>query len=145
MWSAGHGIAALVVEIISSQLTIRRGYFAPRCPSLRGGDVGCKVPSKPPRYAVMTVKTNTCTLPLTATSNMKTKALVVEKPGAPWQLREINLDDNLQDDEVLVQMKATGVCHTDLNFSKEETMPGLHPVVLGHEGISQPVLTCADH
>jgi hypothetical protein len=31
-------------------------------------------------------------------------------------------------------MKATGVCHTDLNFSKEKTIPGLFPAVFGHEG-----------
>ena len=65
---------------------------------------------------------------------MKINALVVHSPGAPWEFREIDLDDNLQDDEVLVQMKATGVCHTDLNFSKEESMPGLFPAVFGHEG-----------
>jgi len=65
---------------------------------------------------------------------MRTQALVVAEPGAPFILQDIDIDDNLQDDEVLVEIKATGICHTDLNFSKETTIPGLFPAVFGHEG-----------
>lgn len=65
---------------------------------------------------------------------MITEGLVVAKPGAPFVYQEINVDENLRDDEVLVQMVATGLCHTDLTLQKDETIPGLHPVVLGHEG-----------
>ncbi|EXJ66956.1 uncharacterized protein A1O5_10151 [Cladophialophora psammophila CBS 110553] len=65
---------------------------------------------------------------------MITDAIVVSKPGAPFQYQQIELHDNLRADEVLVRIKATGVCHTDLNFSKEKTMPELFPAVLGHEG-----------
>lgn len=65
---------------------------------------------------------------------MYTDALVVEQPGAPFKLQQIQVDEKLRDDEVLVRIKATGICHTDLNFSKETSIPGLFPGVFGHEG-----------
>jgi aryl-alcohol dehydrogenase len=66
---------------------------------------------------------------------MIVQALVVDKPGDPFVYQDVQLEDTVRDDEVLVEMKATGVCHTDLNFSKETEMPDMFPVVLGHEGI----------
>lgn len=71
---------------------------------------------------------------------MLTQALVVAEPGAPFKLQDVQLDDNLRDNEVLVELKATGVCHTDLNFRNEKSMPGLFPAVLGHEG--NPAFHC---
>jgi len=72
---------------------------------------------------------------------MITEALVVQEPGALFAYRTITVEDNLRDDEVLVEIKATGVCHTDLNFAKEKTVPGLFPGVFGHEGrLHYPVL-----
>lgn len=65
---------------------------------------------------------------------MITDALVVSEPGAPFQYRQVELNDELRPEEVAVRVKATGVCHTDLNFSKEKSMPALFPAVLGHEG-----------
>jgi aryl-alcohol dehydrogenase len=65
---------------------------------------------------------------------MITDALLVQSAGAPFIYQKINVDDNLCSDEVLVEMKATGVCHTDLNFSKERTIPRLFPAIFGHEG-----------
>jgi aryl-alcohol dehydrogenase len=65
---------------------------------------------------------------------MITEALVVQGPGAAFQYAKIDVDDHIRDNEVLVEMKATGVCHTDLNFRNEESLPGLHPAVFGHEG-----------
>jgi len=41
------------------------------------------------------------------------QALVVEKPGDPFEYQDVQLEDTIRDDEVLVEMKATGVCHTD--------------------------------
>ena len=66
---------------------------------------------------------------------MITDALVVESPGAPFKLQSIQVEDKLRDNEVLIRVKATGICHTDLNFSREETIPGLFPAVFGHEGM----------
>ena len=65
---------------------------------------------------------------------MLADALVVSEPGAPWKLLAIEVDEKLRDNEVLIKTKATGVCHTDLNFSKETSIPGLFPAVFGHEG-----------
>ena len=74
---------------------------------------------------------------------MIVQALVVDKPGDPFVYQDIQLEDTIRDDEVLVEMKATGVCHTDLNFSKETQMPDMFPVVLGHEGIESFLVTLA--
>lgn len=71
---------------------------------------------------------------------MLTDALVVEAPGSPFAFRQIIVDEAPRDDEVLVEMTATGLCHTDLNFSKEETIPGLFPAVFGHEGALSPMM-----
>lgn len=71
---------------------------------------------------------------------MITKALVVAEPGSPFMYQEVYVDDNIRDDEVLVEIKATGVCHTDLNFRNEKTVPGLFPAVFGHEG--EPAIFC---
>jgi aryl-alcohol dehydrogenase len=67
---------------------------------------------------------------------MITEALVIAEPGAPMRLEEVLIEDEPRADEVMVQMKATGVCHTDLNFQNEKSIPGLFPAVLGHEGMS---------
>ncbi len=65
---------------------------------------------------------------------MLTEALVIAEPGASFRWETIEVDDELRDDEALIEMKASGVCHTDLNFRKETTIPGLFPGILGHEG-----------
>jgi len=64
----------------------------------------------------------------------------VTEAGAPFNYQEITVEDNFRDYEILVEMKATGVCHTDLNFSKEKTLPGLFPAVFGHEGKNHSTL-----
>ncbi|KAM3066930.1 hypothetical protein ACMFMG_007075 [Clarireedia jacksonii] len=64
---------------------------------------------------------------------MKSHALVVSNPGDPFIYHSIEVNDTLLPTEVLVEIKATGVCHTDINFSAQP-IPGLFPVVLGHEG-----------
>ncbi|PQE29594.1 alcohol dehydrogenase protein [Rutstroemia sp. NJR-2017a BBW] len=64
---------------------------------------------------------------------MKTHALVVSNPGDPFTYRSIEVNDTLLPTEVLVEIKATGVCHTDINFAAH-SIPGLFPAVLGHEG-----------
>lgn len=40
-----------------------------------------------------------------------TEALVVEQPKADFKLQEITLDE-VRQDEVLVEMKYSGICHT---------------------------------
>ncbi len=63
---------------------------------------------------------------------MKIKAAVVHEKSAPFTIEELDLD-NPRDDEVLVCIKACGVCHTDL-VAQAGFMPIPFPAVFGHEG-----------
>jgi S-(hydroxymethyl)glutathione dehydrogenase/alcohol dehydrogenase len=64
---------------------------------------------------------------------MQTRAAVAHKAGAPLTLETVNLDGP-KAGEVLVEIKATGICHTD-EYTLSGTDPeGLFPAILGHEG-----------
>jgi aryl-alcohol dehydrogenase len=63
---------------------------------------------------------------------MKTRAAVVEGQGQPFTMTEVELDEP-RDDEVLVRMVATGICHTDLTMGSF-LPPEMFPNVFGHEG-----------
>ena len=63
---------------------------------------------------------------------MKTQAAVTESKGAPFAIQEVELADP-QPGEVLVAVKAAGVCHTDL-IVRNQWYPVPLPAVLGHEG-----------
>jgi aryl-alcohol dehydrogenase len=63
---------------------------------------------------------------------MQTRAAVVEAQGQPFTLTEVDLDEP-REDEVLVRMVATGICHTDITMS--HFLPAeMFPNVFGHEG-----------
>jgi aryl-alcohol dehydrogenase len=63
---------------------------------------------------------------------MKTRAAVVEGQGQPFTMSEVELDEP-REDEVLVRMVATGLCHTDLTMGS--FLPAeMFPNVFGHEG-----------
>jgi S-(hydroxymethyl)glutathione dehydrogenase/alcohol dehydrogenase len=64
---------------------------------------------------------------------MKTRAAVGYAPGKPLEVQTVDLDGP-RAGEVLVEIKATGVCHTD-EFTRSGADPeGLFPVIFGHEG-----------
>ena len=64
---------------------------------------------------------------------MKTRAAVAVAAGKPLEITEVDLDGP-KEGEVLVEIKATGVCHTD-EFTLSGADPeGLFPAILGHEG-----------
>ena len=64
---------------------------------------------------------------------MKVKAAVARKAGAPLVIETVDLDGP-KFGEVLVEIKATGICHTD-EFTLSGADPeGLFPAILGHEG-----------
>ena len=64
---------------------------------------------------------------------MKTRAAVAWKAGAPLTIETVDLDGP-RAGEVLVEVKATGICHTD-EFTLSGADPeGLFPAILGHEG-----------
>ena len=61
-----------------------------------------------------------------------TTALIVPELNGKFELREVQLDD-MQPDEVLVEIHASGLCHTDLSFATG-VLPCEQNAVLGHEG-----------
>ncbi len=64
---------------------------------------------------------------------MKTRAAVAHEAGAPLTIETVDLAGP-QAGEVLVEIKATGICHTD-EFTRSGADPeGLFPAILGHEG-----------
>jgi S-(hydroxymethyl)glutathione dehydrogenase/alcohol dehydrogenase len=64
---------------------------------------------------------------------MKVKAAVAHKAGAPLTIETVDLDGP-RAGEVLVEIRATGICHTD-EFTRSGADPeGLFPAILGHEG-----------
>jgi S-(hydroxymethyl)glutathione dehydrogenase/alcohol dehydrogenase len=64
---------------------------------------------------------------------MKVKAAVAHKAGAPLTIETVDLEGP-KAGEVLVEIKATGICHTD-EFTLSGADPeGLFPAILGHEG-----------
>jgi S-(hydroxymethyl)glutathione dehydrogenase/alcohol dehydrogenase len=64
---------------------------------------------------------------------METRAAVALEAGKPLSIETVNLDGP-RDGEVLVEIKATGICHTD-EFTLSGADPeGLFPAILGHEG-----------
>jgi S-(hydroxymethyl)glutathione dehydrogenase/alcohol dehydrogenase len=64
---------------------------------------------------------------------MKTRAAIAMEVGKPLVIEELDLEGP-HAGEVLVEIKATGICHTD-EFTRSGADPeGLFPAVLGHEG-----------
>ncbi len=64
---------------------------------------------------------------------MKVKAAVAHKAGAPLTIETVDLDGP-RAGEVLVEIKATGVCHTDAFTLSGDDPEGIFPAILGHEG-----------
>src|SRR5215470_2383592 len=64
---------------------------------------------------------------------MQTKAAVAWKAGAPLTIETVDLEGP-RAGEVLVEIKATGVCHTDEFTLSGGDPEGLFPAILGHEG-----------
>ncbi|MBP7288648.1 MAG: S-(hydroxymethyl)glutathione dehydrogenase/class III alcohol dehydrogenase [Nannocystaceae bacterium] len=64
---------------------------------------------------------------------MKTRAAVAFAAGQPLSIEEVDLEGP-RAGEVMVELKATGVCHTD-EFTRSGADPeGLFPAIFGHEG-----------
>jgi S-(hydroxymethyl)glutathione dehydrogenase/alcohol dehydrogenase len=64
---------------------------------------------------------------------MKTRAAVAFEKAKPLEIVEVDLEGPMQG-EVMVEIKATGICHTD-DFTISGADPeGLFPAIMGHEG-----------
>ena len=64
--------------------------------------------------------------------SVRIRAAVAWEAGAKLSIAEFDLDDP-RDDEILVRVEATGVCHTD-ESSRLGLLPVVYPIILGHEG-----------
>ncbi|MDH3700364.1 MAG: S-(hydroxymethyl)glutathione dehydrogenase/class III alcohol dehydrogenase [Alphaproteobacteria bacterium] len=64
---------------------------------------------------------------------MQTRAAVAHKAGEPLSIETVELDGP-KAGECLVEIKATGVCHTDDFTRSGEDPEGVFPAILGHEG-----------
>lgn len=64
---------------------------------------------------------------------MKTRAAVAFEAGKPLEIVELDLEGP-QAGEVLVEIRATGICHTDEFTRSGDDPEGMFPAVLGHEG-----------
>src|SRR5215204_703291 len=64
---------------------------------------------------------------------MKTRAAVAWKAGAPLTIETIEIGGP-KPGEVLVEVMATGICHTDAFTLSGADPEGLFPAILGHEG-----------
>jgi S-(hydroxymethyl)glutathione dehydrogenase/alcohol dehydrogenase len=64
---------------------------------------------------------------------MDTRAAVAHAAGKPLTIETVRLDGP-KAGEVLVEIKATGVCHTDAFTLSGDDPEGLFPAILGHEG-----------
>jgi len=64
---------------------------------------------------------------------MQVRAAVAHKPAAPLSVETVDLEGP-RAGEVLVEIKATGVCHTDAYTLSGADSEGIFPSILGHEG-----------
>jgi S-(hydroxymethyl)glutathione dehydrogenase / alcohol dehydrogenase len=64
---------------------------------------------------------------------MKTRAAVAVGAGKPLEIHEVDLAGPAAG-EVLIEIKATGICHTDAYTLSGKDSEGLFPSILGHEG-----------
>jgi S-(hydroxymethyl)glutathione dehydrogenase/alcohol dehydrogenase len=64
---------------------------------------------------------------------MKARAAVARRAGEPLTIETVDVEGP-REGEVLVEIKATGVCHTDAYTLSGKDPEGLFPAILGHEG-----------
>lgn len=83
---------------------------------------------------------------------MQTKAAVAYQADMPLTIEKVDIEGP-KSNEVLIEIKATGVCHTDAYTLSGKDPEGLFPAILGHEGAGVIVevgkdvksLKCGDH
>jgi S-(hydroxymethyl)glutathione dehydrogenase/alcohol dehydrogenase len=64
---------------------------------------------------------------------MRTRAAVLYQSPGRWSVEEVELDDP-KEGEVLVEMVASGLCHSDDHISTGDMLAHHYPFVAGHEG-----------
>ena len=64
---------------------------------------------------------------------MKTRAAIAIATNKPLEIHEVDLEGP-RAGEVLVEVMATGICHTDAYTLEGKDSEGIFPSILGHEG-----------
>ena len=64
---------------------------------------------------------------------MKSRAAVAWEPGKPLVIEDVEVEGP-KSGEALLQIKATGVCHTDAYTLSGKDPEGVFPTIMGHEG-----------
>jgi aryl-alcohol dehydrogenase len=73
---------------------------------------------------------------------MRIRAAISASAETPFEIAEVELDEPRRD-EVLVELRAAGVCHSDLTM-KAVWPEAISPIVLGHEGAGVVLAVGAD-
>ena len=76
---------------------------------------------------------------------MRVRAAVAHQAGKPLTIEEVDLEGP-KAGEVLIELKATGICHTDEYTLSGKDPEGLFPAILGHEGagvVAKSARVCA--
>jgi uncharacterized zinc-type alcohol dehydrogenase-like protein len=66
----------------------------------------------------------------------KTQALIVSAPGAAFEKAEMPLRE-LAADSVAINIKYSGICHSDIHQVRDEWFEGIFPMVPGHEIVGE--------
>ena len=64
---------------------------------------------------------------------MKSKAAIAFEAGKPLEIDMVDIEGP-KEGEVLIEIKSTGVCHTDAYTLSGKDPEGIFPSILGHEG-----------
>ena len=97
------------------------------CRNCRGGSAFCEI-ARAPQNSAQSIAI--------AETMIEMTALVLKAGNEPFEVSNVLIDANLEADDVLVEILATGICHTDIGVQKLGKFPGKFPRVLGHEGTS---------
>src|SRR5215471_19775636 len=97
----------------------------------------CLVPALTSLQRLVTVQAAIRTVPVRLYRNwgesMQARAAVAWQAGKPLSLETVELEGP-KAGEVMVEIKATGICHTDEYTLSGADPEGLFPTILGHEG-----------
>src|ERR1043166_9718790 len=69
--------------------------------------------------------------------SIQTNAAILSQPRAPVVVQSVSLPEP-GSGQVLIEMEACGLCHSDLFVADLEKLPSV-PLILGHEGIGRIV------
>src|SRR3954471_10410744 len=118
--------------IVSDDRSMNR-LTTPSAHTVRG--IFARSPAIPPRQPLSgaAMVAPFAALPAAGRVSMKTRAAIAVAPNQPLEIHEVDLEGP-RAGEVLVEIMATGICHTDAYTLEGKDSEGIFPSILGHEG-----------